>query len=196
MSTRDFDLAAQYEAVVEAVGQSRIGEAVAAIREIPGRVTPGGAKRNTIPPHTQAAVFLRDGFNCLYCGRRAVFPAMLRLLAEYFAPIDPHLFPYHPHWKMTACHLAFWRDSASCDHLVPAARGGDSHPDNLVTSCYNCNSIKQNWTLEELGWSRLQAAPQPWDGLSSAYPSLVTVVWKGSVPSSYHRKWLAALASI
>ena len=195
-STRDFDFAGQYEVVAKAISQSRIGDAVAAVRGISGSVIPGGAKRKTIPPHTQVGVFQRDGFNCLYCGRRVVLAAMLRLLAEYFAPIDPHLFPYHPHWKMTKCHLAFWRDSASCDHLLPAARGGNSDPDNLVTSCYNCNSIKQNWTLEELGWSRLQGAPQPWDGLSSSYPSLVTVVWKGSEPSAYHRRWLAALANV
>lgn len=37
----------------------------------------------------------------------------------------------------------------------------------------------QNWTLDELGWERLEEPPAPWDGLSDLYPALVNTVWGG-----------------
>ena len=128
-----------------------------------------------------------------YCGRRVAPPPVLRLVAEYFGPIDPELFPYHLHGKMTACHLAFWRDLARCDHVLPAARGGDSGPDNLITACYMCNSVKQNWTLDELGWPRIESPSRSWDGLAHLYPELVAAVWREPPLPNYHLSWLRAL---
>jgi len=37
--------------------------------------------------------------------------------------ILPDDFPYHRNGKMSECHIAFWRDTASCDHVVPVAPG-------------------------------------------------------------------------
>ncbi|SRR5216683_6065944 len=61
------------------------------------------------------AVFIRDGFQCVYCGH------------------DGRTFEG---W----CHL-------EVDHVVPkhlVKRGGEApeHPDNLVTACMSCNSLK------------------------------------------------------
>jgi hypothetical protein len=36
-----------------------------------------------------------------------------------------------------------------------------------------CNSMKQNWLIEELGWELLPSTSSAWDGLSSCYPSLL-----------------------
>jgi len=140
----------------------------------------------------QLKVFRRDRFTCRYCGRCAVFPPILRLLSITLS----HVFQYHPHGKMSQCHLAFWRDLASCDHLVPVARFGKSDEQNLVTACYMCNSIKQSWTVAELGWE-LQAIPQDdsWNGLSDKFPALMefcgTRFAAARIP--YFRNWLRAL---
>jgi len=108
--------------------------------------------------------------SAFYCGRRTVLPLILRLLSISLEEV----FPYDPHWKMSDCHLAFWRDSASCDHRIPVARFGTSKQDNLVTSCYMCNSMKQNWTVEELGWKVNKVSPgETWDGLPNSFPMLL-----------------------
>src|SRR5687767_2160048 len=75
-------------------------------------------------------VFLRDGFVDRYSGARLVFPGVLRVLALQL----PHEFPYHPNWKMTATHLAFWELSPTVDHIVPIARGGIDSDENWVTT--------------------------------------------------------------
>ena len=35
-------------------------------------------------------------------------------------------------------------NSATVDHVYPKAWGGDTHPDNLVLSCWTCNHTKAN----------------------------------------------------
>ena len=117
---------------------------------------------------------------------------MLRLLAERVQAVDPAAFPYHLHGKMTECHLAFWRDVASCDHLVPVARGGASTLDNLVTACYFCNTMKQSWLVEELGWQVEDGPVSAWDGLVGVYEEAMRQI-SGAAVSDYHRRWLRAL---
>ncbi len=147
----------------------------------------GSLPRRGVSLGQQVEVFFRDGFSCRYCGRQTVFPPVLRALAVRF----PAVLRYHPNWKMAECDLIFWRASASCDHLVPAARGGTSQPDNLVTACYMCNSIKQNWLLEELRWELRSAGPGGWNGLAWSFPELTRLV--PGLPRAYCRRWLAAL---
>lgn len=136
---------------------------------------------------TQVEIFTRDGFICRYCGRRTLFPPVLRLISDIF----PDLLKYHSHWKISECDIAFWRFTASCDHVVPIARSGSSNPDNLVTACYKCNSIKQNWLLDEMRWNLLPVSKCCWDGLSSLYPKLVSLA--GFEKKQYYRRWLLAL---
>jgi 5-methylcytosine-specific restriction endonuclease McrA len=40
-------------------------------------------------------------------------------------------------------------NSATIDHFIPLSRGGVDHYDNLVLSCYRCNSSKGN-TMPDL----------------------------------------------
>lgn len=160
--------------------------AESALRRVASPPTPW-VRRPSLPLSRQIEVFFRDGFSCRYCGRRTIFPPVLRALAARF----PAVLRYHPNWKMAECDLAFWRESASCDHLVPVARGGSSEPQNLVTACYMCNSIKQNWLLEELRWELRPPGPKDWDGLAWAFPELARLV--PALPRAYCRRWLAAL---
>lgn len=115
------------------------------------------------------------------------FLPVLRLVSELY----PRLFPYHPNWKMTETHVAYWRDTASCDHIKPVARGGSSNMDNLATTCYRCNDTKSNWLLAELGWMLQPIANSSWDGLSSRYLELCLRTPAAS--SEYHRRWRQAL---
>lgn len=38
------------------------------------------------------------------------------------------------------------------DHVVPKLRGGTNHQRNLVTACFDCNSLKSGFLPKELGW--------------------------------------------
>lgn len=107
-------------------------------------------------------VFLRDGFIDRYSGDRLVFPGALRVLSEYL----PGVFPFHPNWKMSETHIAYWQLSPTVDHVFPAARGGADDEANWVTTSMLRNSAKGNWTLEELGWIVVPAGDlHEWDGL-------------------------------
>jgi 5-methylcytosine-specific restriction endonuclease McrA len=112
------------------------------------RFTPKEVTKRTVTQAQALDVYFRDKFTCRYCGTKVVFPGTLRLMSI----LIPEDFPYHPNWKTDKTHPAYWELVASCDHLVPVARGGGSGMDNLVTACYRCNSSKANWTVEELGW--------------------------------------------
>jgi hypothetical protein len=109
-----------------------------------------------------ARIFYRDGFIDRYRGTRLVFPPVLRMLSLYL----PDVFPYHPNGKFTACHFAFWELFPTIDHIQPIARGGPDSEENWVCCSMLTNSIKANWTLEELQW-QLQPPgdPRDWDGM-------------------------------
>ena len=93
-------------------------------------------------------VFVRDGFLDRYTGKPLAFPGVLRILSLRL----PEHFPFHPNWKMSETHIAFWELSPTIDHLVPVARGGVDAEHNSVTASMLRNSAKANWTLQELGW--------------------------------------------
>ena len=187
------DFADVYTRVVGFVLHGKRRDARVALEGVPERPAQVRHARH-VSERAQLKVFRRDGFRCRYCDRRAVLPPVLRLLSLPFGDV----FPYHPHGRMDTCHLAFWRDMASCDHLVPVARGGTSEAANLVCSCYMCNSIKQNWLVAELGWEVRSVTPERnWDGLSMRYPALLEAVRKEhrEADGPYFRRWARAVES-
>lgn len=111
-------------------------------------------------------LFLRDGFIDRYSGEKLVFPPVLRLLSK----LMPEEIPYHSHWKMSECHFAFWQLYPTIDHIEPVARGGVNEESNWVCTSQLKNSIKSNWTLEELGWELHPPGDlKNWDGLTRWY---------------------------
>ncbi len=142
-----------------------INDAEKELSEWPFKQLTNEPKRNNIPPSEQIKVFLRDNFTCRYCGKRTIFTQTLRVISIKL----PKTFPYHPNWKWNNIHPAYWELASSCDHLTPVARGGNNNHDNLVTACYKCNSIKTNWTLEELGWKLHEPSNIKWDGLVKVF---------------------------
>jgi len=179
-----------YVAAVRALIAGNRISAADILRKIPGSITFFPKRANAPSFYAQVSVFRRDGFHCRYCGRRTIFLPLLRALSRLF----PEELPWHPHAKLTNCHLAFWRDIASCDHLVPLARGGSSFQENLVTACYMCNSIKQSWLLTEMRWDLLPEQRGNWDGLTGEYSALVSLL--GNKDTVYHRRWQSALAIV
>jgi hypothetical protein len=106
-------------------------------------------------------VFKRDGFIDRYSGTRLVFPGTLRLLSIEL----PDEFPFHPNWKMSQTHRAFWELTPTIDHLIPVARGGADTEHNWITTSMLRNSVKSSWTIDELGWNLHPPGDlNAWDG--------------------------------
>ena len=59
--------------------------------------------------------FIDDGFIDRYTGEKLLNPGILKVLSVYF----PDEFPFHPHWKMTETHIAYWELVPTIDHIYP-----------------------------------------------------------------------------
>ena len=147
--------------ICEAVSSESLDQATAIARtELPFE-----ALKRTKRAYTDTEsvlIFLRDGFIDRYSGHRLVFPGTLRLLSL----LMPAEIPFHPHGKMTECHLIFWNLFPTVDHVEAVARGGPDEETNWVCTSMLRNSAKAHWTLEELGW-KLQPVGllDDWDGM-------------------------------
>ncbi len=118
--------------------------------------------RRRWPAKRLVGVFRRDGYTDRYSGARLVFPGTLRALSL----LMEQAFPFHPNWKQSETHPAFWELHPTIDHVVPVARGGADDESNVVTTSMLRNSAKSNWLLDEVGWSAELAPIAPgWDGL-------------------------------
>ena len=114
--------------------------------------------------------FKADGFIDRYSGDKLINPGILKVLSFYF----PEEFPYHPHGKMTEGHIAYWELFPTIDHIVPIAIGGRDEPDNWATTSMLNNSVKSNWSLEQLRWNLYPAGDfNEWDGLTKLFVKLV-----------------------
>ena len=70
--------------------------------------------------------------------------------------------------------MMYWELFPTVDHIVPIARGGIDEESNWVTTSMLRNSMKSNWTLEELDWSLLPTGDlQEWDGLTNLFVLLI-----------------------
>lgn len=115
-------------------------------------------------------LFLRDGFIDRYSGHKLIFPGLLRLLSKSM----PEEFPYHQHWKMSECHIAYYELCPTVDHVIPITRGGADVESNWVTTSMLRNSAKAQWTLEELSWQLVPPGNlSDWDGLMQLYIELI-----------------------
>ena len=114
--------------------------------------------------------FISDGFIDRYTGKKLLNPGILKVLSVYF----PDDFPFHPHWKMTETHMAYWELVPTIDHIYPIAKGGHDDKTNRVTTSMKNNSIKSNYTIEEIRWTLYpQGNIKDWDGLSKSFIDLV-----------------------
>ena len=129
--------------------------------------------------------YIKDGFIDRYSGERLINPGLLKVISFYL----PNYFPYHPHWKMDKCHNAYWELIPTLDHIYPIALGGADSEENYATTSMLHNSIKNNWTLEQLQWSLYPPGDiKDWDGLTHLFISLVEAD-KQLLNDSYIKKW-------
>lgn len=139
-------------------------------------------------------VFLRDRFSDRYTGKRLIDPGVLRLLHVELGKD----FPAHPHGKLSETHLAFWELFPTVDHIKPLGRGGADDEPNWVTASMLSNKVKDQWTLEDLGWSLHPPGPVEWDGKSQwlvdYLAANLTVLEQPAAEGhrDYIRRWLTA----
>jgi hypothetical protein len=129
---------------------------------------PTMTQRDPTKGYLNEDVFVRDSFACRYCLKLTIHLPVLQALSRAF----PAVFPYDAHWKFGSAHMVYWTHSASWDHLVAKKRGGGDEWDNIMTACYQCQQIKSDRLLAELGWP-IQDAASDWDGLTSYYNRLL-----------------------
>ena len=136
-----------------------------------------------------AAVYDRDRYLCRYCGIKTILTPVMRLLSTTF----PDQFPFHPNWKTTDTHPAYWSLSATHDHVVPLSHGGDPlDAGNIVTACWPCNSRKSGLLHDDVGFVVRELEESRWRGLADLYPAL----WEASgrpVLGRGDRSWLNAV---
>jgi hypothetical protein len=111
-------------------------------------------------------LYIRDGWRCRYCGCRVIYGRACDVLRKAF--------PDEVHWPASGqSHGGFLALTATPDHVVPHARGGDNSPGNLVTTCWPCNFGMEHDSLDELGLSDPRLRPpvvDGWDGLTRLIP--------------------------
>lgn len=64
----------------------------------------------------------------------------------------PDEFSYHPHWKVSESHFAYWELAPTIDHINPIAQGGCDKQENWIPISMMHNAVKSNWILEQLQW--------------------------------------------
>ena len=129
--------------------------------------------------------FIRDGFIDRYSGKKLVNPGILKVLSHYM----PETFPYHSHWKMEECHNAYWEFVPTVDHIYPVALGGADSMENWATTSMLHNSIKSNWTLEQLEWKLYDAGDySQYDGLTGLFMKLVRAD-EELLKDTYIKRW-------
>ena len=132
--------------------------------------------------------FISDGFIDRYTGEKLLNPGILKILSNYF----PNEFPYQPHWKMTDTHIAYWELVPTLDHIYPIAKGGHDDESNWVTTSMKNNSMKSNYTIDEIHWTLYPKGDiADWDGLTRVFLELVNND-KELLKDSYIKTWYRA----
>jgi hypothetical protein len=137
-------------------------------------------------------IFIDDGFIDRYSGKKLLFPNVLRIITTEI----PEAFPFHKNWKMSDCHIAYWEMMPTYDHILPIARGGKDIPENIATTSQMMNSIKSNFTLDEIGLKLLpKGSFGNWDGMIGWYERYIEN-HKEFLNDVYVMQWHKALIRI
>ena len=85
--------------------------------------------------------------------------------------------------------MAYWDLIPTVDHIFPIARGGADNASNWATTSMKNNSIKSNYSLEEIYWSLHPSGNlSDWDGLTKVFIEMVEQC-KDLLKDSYIRSW-------
>lgn len=121
----------------------------------------------------------RDAFSMVYVGKaeivsmrdRGVHPEMMMPLVIRLKDLRK-FYKTHVEWGKTAVHIRDeWtcqycgekvtKDSATIDHVIPKAQGGQNGWLNTVCSCFPCNNAKEDRTPSQAGMTLIRQPYQP-----------------------------------
>lgn len=120
--------------------------------------------RSSLSKRIQASIFKRDCWCCRYCGIEVIFSVALKAMDS----INPEHGYYHRNGKREKMARLLLDRCACVDHIVPVSSGGSNNPENLLCSCWRCNTLKGSdsadvWSSRIIAKESLQVA-QGWDG--------------------------------
>ena len=116
--------------------------------------------------YEKLCIYLRDGFIDRYSGTQLLFPPILRIISSSLGTA----FPFQKNWRMSECHIAYWKLVPTYDHIKPIAAGGKDIEENIVTTSQLKNSAKSNFELTDLGWRLHEPGLlEVWDGMIGEY---------------------------
>ena len=149
--------------------------------------------KRSMPLDKKMKIYMEDGFIDRYSGDQLVFPNVLRIISYEL----PNVFPYHPNWKMSHCHAAYWKLFPTYDHIVPISRGGEDTNINIVTTSMLNNSLKSNWCLEETGFEiHKKGNLKEWDGMIGWYLKYIDKYGKPNIDNNFEKWHFALLKNI
>jgi 5-methylcytosine-specific restriction endonuclease McrA len=122
------------------------------------------------PARYEKLVFERDFYKCRYCGLRLIAKGVLTAFEKAVGISE-----FCTQGTNADQHGVIHAFKIVADHVVPYGSGGQTNPDNLVSSCPACNYGKYNYTLEQLGIDDPRDRPPvhcDWDGLTSLIDGL------------------------
>lgn len=127
--------------------------------------------KKDVPAEMSRNLVARDGYHCRWCGI-PVIPKRVRdyLKGKYGEPMR---------WVNSGYveHAAFKAMTLVEDHLIPRSRDGKTLLNNLIVSCWPCNSGRGNFMPEEMCLIRPIPAEGPW--IKSNWDGLKRVLSKG-----------------
>lgn len=147
---------------------AKVRGATSSFKKLPRPATK--STRENVRVSDRINTFQRDGFICryLHCQRRTIYVPVLKELSRIF----PDLLPYHKNWRPVHSHILYWMWGTSLEHKISFPFGGTSRPENLITSCYQCNDLKNYLPYKVLGWQITEPASSDWHGLSQHLATL------------------------
>ena len=75
---------------------------------------------------------------------------------------------------MEECHSAYWELVPTIEHIVHNDLGVEDKPSNYATTSMLHNSVKSNWTLEQLNWKLYPTGDiNEYDGLTDLFVRLI-----------------------
>ena len=141
-------------------------------------------KRVGFSEREQLVIWKRDAWHCRYCLHPVFFAPTLQLLDQ----LNSGHGYYHPNGKHSSMLPLFAQKWSSVDHIVPVALGGRNDPENLATSCMDCNILKNDNPDEyKPNLIPVEARSHDWDGFALLYLKLSNASdgWTRAIRSVY-----------
>jgi 5-methylcytosine-specific restriction endonuclease McrA len=96
----------------------------------------------------------------------------------------------HYDYRCAYCGKKFKSKELNFDHVVPRSHGGKTGWDNIVPSCYGCNTRKADRTPREAGMKMYYLPSKPkWHGngivIGATLPIKVRESWQRVIDSAY-----------